>query len=141
MIASFLFVGYLPAAPGTWGSLAGALWAWYFPSMHLFSTVVFSILGLAVCAPARRVFRSDDPKLFVMDEVSGMLISLLWLPRTFAWYAASFFLFRVFDVLKPGPIGAIQKNRAPWSIMGDDMLAGVLVNLALHSIQILFKLP
>ena len=127
-VSTFFGVGYLPYVPGTWGSAVAVVLAWYLPSGLEYWTVGLTAAGLWACAPARIVLGSEDPKPFVMDEVCGMAISVLWLPKTLVVYTAAFFLFRALDVWKPWLIGRIQNSKHPWSVMGDDLLAGVFVN-------------
>ncbi len=131
-LASFFYVGYLPWAPGTFGSLAGLLIGWVFYGALPYLTIAFCVLGFVICKPATAVFLSHDPSAFVLDEVSGMMLSLLWLPKTPAVFLAGFILFRLLDILKPWPISRIQKSPNPLSIMWDDLAAGALVNVILQ---------
>ncbi|OIO37998.1 MAG: hypothetical protein AUJ71_04040 [Candidatus Omnitrophica bacterium CG1_02_49_16] len=131
-LASFSYAGYLPWAPGTWGSLVALLIAWFFNEYLLWSIVIFSFIGLSICRPAEEAFNAKDPHRFVLDEVVGMMASVLFLPKRYLVFLAAFILFRVLDVLKPGPIGRIQASRTPSSIMWDDLSAGALVNILLQ---------
>ena len=133
VVASFFYVGYLPKMPGTWGSLAGLALAWLLaPSLLIYSTLMLSILGLMISERSRGVFGQDDPSHFVLDEVCGMMISVLWLPKIWPVALGAFVLFRLLDVWKPGPIGWIQKQKSASSIMWDDIAAGVVANLLLR---------
>src|SRR3989338_4383444 len=125
-LASFFYVGYLPWAPGSFGSLAGLLIAWYFYGALPYLTIAFCLLGFILCKPATAVFSSKDPAPFVLDEVCGMMLGVLWLPKTPVVFLAGFILFRLFDILKPWPISRIQKNPNPSSIMLDDLAAGAV---------------
>jgi len=133
-VASFFGVGYLPRCPGTWASAAAVVLAWFLGSTLIYWTVFFCIAGLWACVGAREAFGAEDPGAFVMDEVCGMMLAVLWLPRTLVLYAAAFVLFRLFDIWKPWPISKIQASKGSWSIMGDDLLAGVFANLLLSSV-------
>lgn len=133
-VATFFGVGLLPACPGTWGSAAGLAVAYAAGDGLAIWTVFFCLAGLWACRGARRAFGSDDPGAFVMDEVCGMMLAVLWLPRTPAIYAGAFALFRLLDVRKPWLIGRIQASPHPWSIMGDDLLAGLFANLLLQAV-------
>ena len=137
-IASFFYVGYMPVAPGTCGSLAGILWAWVFHDQLLFWTAAFCVLGFLACRPSQTIFQSKDPSRFVMDEVCGMMLSVLWLPKSLLWYVVAFLFFRLFDVVKPWPISAIQRNSHPFMIMIDDLLAGVFANLVIRLLIVFF---
>lgn len=132
LVASFFFVGYLPKMPGTWGSMAGIALAWAVYPLGFWWVLLLSILGFIVCRHSRIVFGDDDPTFFVIDEVCGVMVSVLWLPRTFMIYLAGFLLFRCADILKPGPIRWLQDHRSPLGIMADDLAAGVLVNVFLQ---------
>ena len=97
-------------------------------------TFVFCVIGLICCKPARDVFHAEDPSIFVMDEVCGMMVSVHWLPKELWIFGGAFFLFRLFDIWKPGPIGRLQKMKSPLSIVWDDLAAGLLANLILQVI-------
>ena len=99
------------------------------------------MLGFLVCRPSQAVFHSKDPSSFVMDEVCGMMLSVLWLPKSLLWYAVAFGLFRLLDVTKPWPIRVIQRSSHPFMIMADDLLAGVFTNLILRLLIIFFGTP
>jgi phosphatidylglycerophosphatase A len=77
-------------------------------------------------APARK-----DPGAIVIDEVAGMALSVLLLPRTAGVLLAAFVLFRVFDVVKPYPANALQRLRGGAGVMLDDLVAGVYALVAL----------
>ena len=132
-LASFFYIGYLPLAPGTWGSLAGLASAWWFYPVLAPLTLILSVIGFCLCRPAEDAFQTKDPARFVLDEVCGMMLSVLWLPRSPRIFIAAFVLFRIVDTLKPCPICLIQKSKSPLSIMWDDLAAAVLVNLFLQA--------
>ena len=134
LFATFFYIGYLPLMPGTWASLAVLPLAWFFHDALIWQILLSSFVGLAICKPAEQVFQTKDPGAFVLDEVAGMMVSLVWLPRNWMIFSAAFTLFRILDVLKPGPIRNIQNSKAPTSIMWDDLLAGVFVNIFLQII-------
>ena len=133
LIAAFGFIGYLPFFPGTWMSLLTILGIWFLGvKTQLVVFVALTLLGFWVCAPAERAFGTKDPKYFVIDEASGMLLGVLLLPKTVALYSAAFVLFRFLDIVKPFFIRSIQKSAHPSSIMWDDLAAGALTNLVLQ---------
>lgn len=133
-LASFFYVGCLPLAPGTFGSLAGLLIAWYFYGALPYLVVLFSVIGFVICKPAVAVFSAKDPSSFVLDEVCGMMLSVLWLPRVWFVLLLGLLLFRLFDTWKPWPIRLIQQNPNPLSILWDDLAAGALVNVVLQAL-------
>lgn len=134
MIGTFFYVGHLPWAPGTWGSLAGLLIAWFSPEPSRTLLLVFMcIAGFYACPRAVAAYQAKDPSVFVMDEVCGMMLGILWLPRS-VWVAlVGFLLFRFFDVVKPWPISWIQKKDHPSCILWDDLLAGAFTNAVLRA--------
>ncbi len=132
VIATFFGVGYIPLVPATWASALTVVLAWYLPYGLGYWILAFFAAGLWACAPSRAVFKSKDPKQFVMDEVVGMGLSVLWLPKNLSLYAAAFILFRILDVWKPGFISKIDEQDHPFSILLDDVAAGVLANVILQ---------
>ncbi len=137
-LATFFGIGYLPLMAGTWASLAALPLAWFFHETLLWQVLVFSLIGLAICKPAEEAFQKKDPGAFVLDEVAGMQLSLLALPKNGYIFSAAFILFRLFDIWKPGPIGRIQASKNPMSIMWDDILAGLFANILLQASVRLF---
>jgi phosphatidylglycerophosphatase A len=134
VVATFFGLGYIPFIPATWTSAVAAALAWFAGDALLACTAVLSLTGFWACKGARIVFHSDDPGPFVMDEVCGMFVSLLWVPKAIPVYIVAFLLFRLFDAWKPWFIGKVQDQPGAWSIMGDDLLAGVTSNLVLQGL-------
>ncbi len=131
-IASFAYVGYFPIASATLASAVTAILAWYFPWPLVIPIMALSLSGFLICKPAQNAFGAADPQAFVLDEVCGMLLSVLWLPKILWIYGLAFLLFRFFDVLKPWPIRLIQESKSPSSILWDDLLAGTFTNIILQ---------
>ena len=132
LIGSCFYLGELPAG-GTWGSLVGWVLAWYFFQIGLPLFAVLCVIGYAFTLIAEKSFGSKDPSAFVLDEVCGMMLSVLWLPKTVTLYVAALILFRFFDIVKPWPISILQKMKHPFSIMHDDLVAGLFANLILQA--------
>jgi phosphatidylglycerophosphatase A len=80
---------------------------------------------------AERALGRKDPGAIVIDEVAGMALAVLLLPRTAGVLLAAFVLFRVFDVVKPYPANALQRLRGGAGVMLDDLVAGVYALVAL----------
>jgi phosphatidylglycerophosphatase A len=80
----------------------------------------------------------EDPSVVVIDEVVGMWISLILLPKTIAATVMAFLLFRLFDILKPPPARQSERFRNGWGIMTDDVVAGVYANLVGHGFIFVF---
>ena len=140
LLATGCYVGMLPKAPGTWGSLA-ALLPWFFfkdLSLPLYLTVltIVFVIGFFVSGSAEKILDSPDSGAIVIDEFLGMFITLtLAPPHPAAWFLG-FVLFRAFDILKPFPVSWIDsKIHGGMGIMMDDMVAGLY---ALVSLQLLW---
>ena len=127
-LATFFYVGRLPKAPGTYASVVGLGLAWCFEGTLFHFTLFWTLLGLWVCAPAVKFFQDPDPGVFVLDEVCGMLVSVLWIPKSIVLFLAAFLLFRALDIWKPWPIRSIEKWKNRCSIMADDLAAGLIAN-------------
>lgn len=134
IISTFFGVGYLPLMSGTWASAVAAILVWFLGDSLLIWTSVFTAAGLLVCRASQDALGSKDPKAFVMDEVCGMMLTLLWLPKNIYVYLAAFLLFRVLDVVKPWPISKLQQSAHASSIMTDDLAAGLAGNLILQAL-------
>jgi phosphatidylglycerophosphatase A len=119
LLASWFGAGFLPTAPGTWGSAAAlplaALLFWAGGSL---------LLGLA--ALAVRDDADQDPAWIVIDEVVGQWLTLLLIPPGWLGYGLGFALFRLFDIKKPWPVDEIDRRvKGGLGIMLDDVLAGL----------------
>lgn len=91
IIASFFYIGHIPWAPGTFGSAAGLAIFWFIPEgTQIVTALLMSGLALWACPGAVRVYGSKDPSYFVADEVAGMMVSLLLLPKNIWVYLAAF---------------------------------------------------
>jgi phosphatidylglycerophosphatase A len=145
-------VGYLPLAPGTFGSAVGVLiylgarqieavssvyfsargWqeaqitAWLH-AVNAFLFLLFCLLGIWAATRATRLFKHKDPQQAVVDEVIGQLLTFLFVPFDVSWkyILAGFLLFRLFDIWKPYPIDSLQNLPAGIGVCADDILAGI----------------
>jgi phosphatidylglycerophosphatase A len=136
-IATALGVGYFPFAPGTIGSLAGLLlWAVLPDSAFGAAVAILAIcvLGAWSASAAERHFGGIDPGPVVVDEVMGMLVTLFMNPVGWSGAWVGFFLFRIFDVLKPYPANRLERLPGGIGIMADDFMAAVYSNLVLRAI-------
>ena len=129
--------GYAPFASGTVGSLVALpLVPWLARvrdgSWPLGVAVVVAIALVAVWAAGRAedIFGGKDHSRIVIDEVAGMATAALFVPATWTAAAIVFVTFRVFDVLKPFPAGAIdRRGRGGFGVVGDDLVAGAYAGL------------
>ena len=142
VLATGFGAGYAPWAPGTAGSLVGlgfglALAAAPFgPTAAAAITAAVCIAGVPICGYAARCLGESDPARVVWDEVAGMMVAVLSLPAGgWYWWGAAFVLFRVFDVLKPWPIGWLDRRvGGGLGIMLDDLAAGALAWAVVHGL-------
>jgi len=139
-IATGFYSGYLPKAPGTWGSLVGLLLFFLLHTLNLqiYLAVVAAIfiIGTFAAGEAEKIMDRKDPGLGVIDEIVGILITMIAIPATPLAMALGFILFRIFDIWKPFPIRLIdQRFHGGLGIMLDDIVAGIF---SLVILQILF---
>jgi phosphatidylglycerophosphatase A len=135
-VATLGFVGYLPIAPGTFGSLvAMSVFAFLKPgngaAVSLVAIIV--LIGTLSAHHAEKLLHEKDSGHIVIDEFAGYALSVLFLPPVTSYYIAAFFLFRFFDILKPPTIRNIERILSGGiGIMADDVMAGVLTNALLQ---------
>ena len=138
LISTFFYLGKLPKAPGTWGSL-GALFVWsLIPESLLFRftlLVITLIIGFIACEFSLQQIDDPDPSYIVIDEVVGLWIALLFVPKTIFFSLLGFVLFRLFDILKPSFIYSVQFLKGSLGVMLDDIFAGFLVMLILWGVM------
>jgi phosphatidylglycerophosphatase A len=133
--ATVLGVGYVPFAPGTFGSLVGLVLWWVLPAStaaQAAAIVALFIVGSWSGGVAERHFGTTDPSVVVIDEVMGMLMTLFLNPVSWVGAFAAFLLFRVFDVIKPYPSNQLERLPGGVGVMADDAMAAVYANLALR---------
>jgi phosphatidylglycerophosphatase A len=132
-------VGYIPIAPGTWGSLVGVgiyvllraagLSAFAFSLILVLVAGVITLLGIWAASRTERITGRKDPGKVVVDEVAGQLVSLIPLSTLpivseSVWIIVSFILFRFFDIVKPYPARRMERLHGGLGIMCDDLVAG-----------------
>ena len=128
-------------APGTWGSL-GALPFGIFILIFghwpvlLAASIIVSLAGLWAADYYETASKKHDAKEIVIDEVAGMWISMLPCAINPLLIGLAFILFRFFDILKPWPIGWIDKNvPGGRGVMADDILAGIIVAMIIMGLR------
>lgn len=129
MLASGFWTGYLPTAPGTWGSLAilplGALTAFLFGvSGLLILSLSLFIIGVFASQKYIELDGRADPPEITIDEMAAQVLILTLADLTFVDYLFAFALFRLFDIFKPAPIPLIEQKLPPaLGVMLDDIAA------------------
>ena len=94
--------------------------------------IVFIPMAVWVSGISERLLGIDDPPEVVIDEMAGLMLALFLLPLTWSSLTLGFLLFRVFDILKPFPIGRLEKIRGGIGIVVDDLVAGVYANFCVR---------
>jgi phosphatidylglycerophosphatase A len=134
-IATSLGVGYAPIASGTWGSAAGlVLWA-LLPAdttTQAVWIVGLFIVGSWAAGVTERYYGRTDPGEVVVDEVMGMLLTLFMTGVGWTGAVAGFFLFRLFDIVKPFPARRLEHLPGGVGVMADDAMAAIYANIALR---------
>jgi len=140
-LATGFFSGYSPIAPGTVASLLIFFILWFLAPLslafHSFMIGLFFVVGVWASSRVAIDRKDDDPSLVVIDEMDGMLFSLLGCPKRFFSFLTALLLFRLFDIVKPFPIKYAEQLPLGWGIMLDDVLAGVY---ALIIVQVLLRM-
>jgi phosphatidylglycerophosphatase A len=134
LLATWFWSGRLPYMPGTWGSLAALPLWWLLQPLSLgYYSLVMLLLALSsvyLCDRAEVIVQQADPPVIVLDEVVGQLIALAGCPPQVSAVGLAVILFRLFDIVKPFPIGLINDRwRGGLGIVMDDVLAGVFAGL------------
>ena len=136
-IATCGYLGYVPVAPGTFGSAAGLVvfaalrWSGS-PALELTVIILLFAVGVWSANAAERHFGGVDPAPVILDEVVGMLITLAFLPVNITGAIVGFLLFRLFDVVKPWPANRLEAVHGGLGVMADDAMAGVYGNVAMR---------
>ena len=136
-LATGAYSGYFPIAPGTAGSAVGLLLMYALrtqgtPIPELVAIVVLCVAGVWAATEAERHFGREDPGPVVLDEVVGMLVTLVFVPVSFAGAIAGFVAFRVFDVIKPYPANKLEHLGGGLGIMADDVMAGIYAHVTVR---------
>ena len=125
-------LGFLRPAPGTWGSLGGFIFWWFFLAglsvlTQLLIIACYFCISWWLCSRLiNRLGIQDEPQI-VADEVAGVWLALIFAPQV--WWVAllAFGLFRFFDIAKPGVVGWLDENvHSGLGVMADDMMAGLI---------------
>jgi phosphatidylglycerophosphatase A len=142
VLATCGHVGYVPIAPGTFGSAAGlvvfaAVRASGSSVVEIVTIVVLFAVGIWSATEAEHHLGGVDPAPIVIDEVVGMLITLALLPVTLTGAIVGFFLFRALDVFKPWPSGRFERLPGGLGVMADDGMAALYGNGIMRILMVL----
>ncbi len=136
-IASGLGVGYVPIAPGTFGSLL-AFPFWFLGGgwgvFHVGALAALMALSLPAAIAEREATGRSDPSSVVIDETAGMLLAATGIPLGWKSGIVLFLLFRLFDIVKFGPPAWFNSRDGALYVLADDLAAALYANLAYRGI-------
>ena len=138
-LISGFYIGYIKYAPGTIASFLALLIYYFIPNIFLYQLLILillMIISFYLCFLFSKSSSIKDPSYIVIDEISGMFISIFMLPKSIFLYSIAFLLFRFFDIYKPSIINKSQKLNFGIGIMLDDILAGIISLIICWSIYI-----
>ena len=140
-LATGCYVGNLPIAPGTFGSVLGLSLCYFLSKIGLllamFLTIAFILCAMWIAHEAEKVLQAKDPGCIVIDEIAGMILTLIGLPFNMMTIILGFAMFRGLDIWKPYPIRFLEKKLPGGvGVVMDDVAAGILSNLILRILLI-----
>ncbi len=138
VLATWFGCGRSPFAPGTVGTV-GALPLFYLislaPPMVQATLILLFVMVTIAVAQAYESFSAHDAPEFVMDEVAGFLVTMVFVPASLLAVASGFVLFRLLDIVKPFPISYVDRRvQGAIGTVGDDLLAGILANIIMQGL-------
>lgn len=149
LLATGLGIGYLPRAPGTFGSMLGPslviglLWCGSSLPVYLLISALLFLAGVYICDRGAKILGLDDPGCIVFDEITAFTVVMLPVVNRpvdsqFFWYSVQAFLwFRLFDIWKPWPVRYFDRIHGGWGIMADDFVAAIYAAICLYATLIL----
>ncbi|MFW6016797.1 MAG: phosphatidylglycerophosphatase A [bacterium] len=129
------FIGNIPGAPGTWGTLFAIILLWNLSDIFSNFSIILILLFLGVLTTGyeeNHITHIHDDGRIVIDEIVGLFVTFIGIPLKPWLIITGFILFRFFDILKPLGINQVQKLSGGWGVMADDFLAGVFANILLQ---------
>jgi phosphatidylglycerophosphatase A len=146
LLATGLYSGYVPRAPGTAGSVVGLVLVWFVTAplerrSPLAAALLIAALFGAGCwlaGRAEEILDQHDSPHIVIDEIVAMALTMFLNPVGLASLGTGFVLFRAFDILKPEPAGMIDRRMGGGvAVMLDDIVAAIYANLVLRGLRLL----
>ncbi len=138
------YIGFIPFAPGTFGSLPGIPLFYFMSSLPLLPAFSF-LIGLIlfsvwVAGKGESALKAKDPGCIVIDEIVGMAVTFFAIPFNIYLAILGFFVFRFFDILKPFPVNYLEKKfTGGLGVVIDDVAAGIMSNIVLQVILLVMK--
>jgi phosphatidylglycerophosphatase A len=139
VVATLGGIGLARPAPGTWASGMVLPLAWLGPLACLGLAALLAVAGFWAVRRLAREGAERDPGWVVVDEGAGQLLVLAAVPAgaPWLWVVLAFLLFRIFDILKWGPVGWADRRKGTFWVMLDDMLAGAMAAGAVLALRAL----
>ncbi len=140
-LATGIYTGYSPVAPGTAGSVVGLIIGYLFcapiwnhePMMFVLIFAAVMFLSCLIAGRAEEIFIEHDSSKIVLDEVLGMIATMFLNPLGWGSLLGGFLLFRLFDIIKPFPADVIDRKMPGGpGVMLDDLFAGIYANIVLR---------
>ncbi len=141
LLGSGFYTGYIPKYSGTFGSLAGLI-IYFIPGFEkpfilIPSIILFTFSGVYIGTKFEKIY-GEDPAECTIDEIVGMWISLLFVPKEIIFSLITFLIWRFFDITKPYPIRKLENLPGGFGIMLDDVAAGIYSAVLVRLILIIF---
>jgi phosphatidylglycerophosphatase A len=136
-LATGCYIGNISFAPGTLGSVLGLFPCYLLSKIEILPslvlTAIFILFAMQISHDAEKILQSKDPGNIVIDEIAGMILTLIGLPFNITTVVIGFLLFRILDIWKPYPIRLFDKKLSGGiGVVMDDVAAGILGNLVLR---------
>ena len=144
LLGSFFYTGFFPVAPATFASFVWlVLWLLVPGGRYLchWATLAAVLPAAVWLSHVMERDYGNDAHEIVVDEVVGMQITFLTARPDWMTGLAGFFLFRIFDILKPFPAGRSQRLPGGWGVVADDVIAGLYAFAVLSLLRRLTALP
>lgn len=137
ILATFFGIGFFPLAPGTLTSMMVVILYKFFLNnlswpVYLLIFLCLFFIGVFVSSEYSSELGKKDPRKIVIDEACGQLLVLFQLPTSLFLLLLGFFLFRLFDIIKPYPIKKVEDLKKGWGIMTDDIVAALYAIIILR---------
>ena len=137
-LATGCFIGNISFAPGTFGSILGIPLCFLLSKINLLVavllTVIFVLFAILIAQEAEKILKTKDPGCIVIDEIAGLMVTLIGLPFNIISVGSGFLIFRFLDIWKPYPIRFVENKLSGGAgIVMDDVAAGICGNLLLRA--------
>lgn len=142
LIGSGFYTGYVPFAPGTFGSIA-ALAVYLIPGFEnpwiiIPAILIVSLIGIPIASKFEKVYDKQDPRYCTIDEVAGMWISLILVPKRVLPVLFAFIVWRLMDIVKPYPARKLEELPGGLGVMMDDIAAAIYSLIFVHVFLLIF---